>query len=175
MTQLESAKKNIQTAETAYVAEKERQELSYIINEVANGRIVIPKNTGHNIKRLCGIGNGLTTKVNANIGTSDEHPDIAKELEKLKTAIDAGADTIMDLSVGGGLRSVLKNVIEVSDVPVGTVPIYEVATNVLRRGVISDMSWSDIEPILEWQARIGVDFFTIHSGVTREIVEFLKK
>ncbi|MEE8360036.1 MAG: phosphomethylpyrimidine synthase ThiC [Candidatus Omnitrophota bacterium] len=175
MTQMELAKKMTPSDTMQAVAQKEGQELAYIMGEVSLGRIVIPKNVNHNIKKICGIGKGLTTKVNANIGTSDEHPDMPKEMEKLKTAVDSGADTIMDLSVGAGIRSMLKNVIKESDVPVGTVPIYEVATNVLRRGTISDMSWADIEPVLEWQASIGVDFFTIHSGVTKDIVEFLKK
>jgi phosphomethylpyrimidine synthase len=142
---------------------------------VAEGRIVIPKNINHDIKNICGIGRGLRVKVNANIGTSNNRPDMGEELEKLNTAISAGADTVMDLSVGDSIRGMLKGVLDKSTVPVGTVPIYEAATEILKSGHIADMKWADMKRVLESQAVMGVDFFTIHAGVTKEIVRFLKK
>lgn len=175
MTQIEYARKGLTSPEVKVVSEKENLDPSVIREELAQGRIVIPKNITHSIKEICGIGNLLRTKVNANIGTSNNSPNISEEIEKLKIAIEAGTDTVMDLSVGEGIEDMLENVIKESAVPVGTVPIYAVATNLLRTGDISDMRWEDIEAVLEKQAKMGVDFFTIHAGVTKEIVEFLKK
>lgn len=175
MTQIEYARKGLISPEVNLVAEREGIGASIIKDEVAKGRIVIPKNISHDIKNICGIGKNLRTKVNANIGTSDNSPNIDEEIKKLKIAIEAGADTIMDLSIGDGIHDMLKKVIEESSVPVGTVPIYEIATKVLKRGDIADIRWKDIESVLERQAEMGVDFFTIHAGVTKEIVAFLKK
>lgn len=175
MTQIEYARNGLISPEVRAVAEKEGLEASFIKEEVAWGRIVIPKNITHNIKNICGIGKGLRTKVNANIGTSDNSPNIKDEMEKLKIAVEAGADTIMDLSVGNRINEMLENVLKESPLPVGTVPIYEVASNVLKTKEIAFMCWEDIESVLENQAKMGVDFFTIHAGVTKEIVSFLKK
>lgn len=176
MTQLESARQGVITPEIKAVAENENLDISIILEEVSRGRIVIPKNIRHHIKNICGIGKGLRTKVNANIGTSDDCPNIDEEIDKMNTAINAGADCIMDLSVGKSIQVMLNKIITGSQVPVGTVPLYEIATNVLKeKGHISRMTWDDIEPVLKAQAEAGVDFFTIHAGVTKDIVEFLKK
>ncbi len=175
MTQIEYARKGLTSPEVNFVAEREGLDPSFIKEEIARGRIIIPKNVNHNIKNICGIGKGLKTKINANIGTSDDSPDMRMEIEKLKVAIEAGADTVMDLSVGDKIEEMLEAVVRESPVPVGTVPIYEVATNVLKRGDIVDMHWPDIEGVLKRQAKMGVDFFTIHAGVTKEIVQTLKK
>ena len=176
MTQIEYARNGIISPEVTAISKKEKIDPSIIKERVAKGTIVIPRNIKRNIKNICGIGEGLTTKVNANIGTSKNSPKGSfEEIEKLKIALEAGADTVMDLSVGDGIRSMLECVIKESSAPVGTVPIYEVATNVLKTGNIGDMRWEDIEPVLEEQAKMGVDFFTIHAGVTKEIVKFLKK
>jgi len=175
MTQIEQARNGMISKEAKIIAEKEGLDPSYIREAVAEGTVVITKNKLRDTKTICGIGGRLKTKVNANLGASEDSPDIEREMEKLKVAIDAGADTVMDLSVGDKIAEMLKNIIKESTIPVGTVPIYEVATNVLKRGPISDMRWRDIEPVLERQAEAGVDFFTIHAGVTKEIVKFLKK
>lgn len=142
---------------------------------VKSGAIVIPRNKRHAIARVCGIGKGLSTKVNANLGTSGDGFDAPVEAQKLKTAIDAGADTVMDLSVGASIKQALAAIMKDSSVPVGTVPIYQAANDLPAGGSISDMSWKDIEKVLVSQAMMGVDFFTIHAGITGEIVEFLKK
>ena len=175
MTQIEEARNGTISAEVRIVAQKEGLDPALVRQGIAEGTIVITKNNLHAVKNICGIGKHLKTKVNANLGTSEDSPDIKEEIEKLKVAIDAGADTIMDLSVGDKITEMLESIIKESTVPLGTVPLYEVATNVLKRGSISDMRWRDIEPVLERQAEAGVDFFTIHAGVTKRIVEYLKK
>jgi phosphomethylpyrimidine synthase len=175
MTQLELAKKGVITRQMESVAKDEGLTPSAIRDGIKSGRIVIPINNKHAISRVCGIGKGLSTKVNANLGTSGESCDAALESQKLKAAITAGADTVMDLSVGGSIEKMLSGIMKESTVPVGTVPVYEVANDLLAGGAISDMRWNDIERVLISQARLGVDFFTIHAGVTRDIVELLKK
>ena len=125
---------------------------------------------------VCGIGEGLKTKVNANIGTSQGSSRIAVELKKLKISVDNGADAVMDLSTAGDLRAIRKAILRASPVPVGTVPIYEavVAADRKKRPIPS-ITAEDMLAVLEEQAREGVDFFTIHSGVTRKAVDCLKK
>ncbi|NQT05921.1 MAG: phosphomethylpyrimidine synthase ThiC [Candidatus Omnitrophica bacterium] len=175
MTQLESARNNIITDEMRRVSKIEGMDTCTLRDRIASGEIVIPKNTLHKIENICGIGRGLKTKVNANLGASNNAPDMSKEMEKLKIAVEAGADTVMDLSVGKKINDMLNDTLKYSPVPVGTVPLYEVATNILANGDIGDMAWNDIEDVIIRQAEMGVDFFTIHAGVTKEIVEFLKK
>ena len=175
MTQLDYAKKNCITPEIKAVSEREGLEPQVILEGLKAGNIVIPKNVLHNVANICGIGKLLKTKVNANIGTSSDTPDISHEMEKLRVSIGAGADTVMDLSVGSSIDKMLSAVLAESTVPVGTVPIYEVTSRFLNGNDISNMRWEDIEETLLKQARLGVDFFTIHAGVTSEIVEFLKK
>jgi len=175
MTQLEHARNGTITPEMEAAAAIEKKDAAYIRDSIAAGVTVITKNIRHKVARVCAVGKGLKTKVNANLGASDDTPDMAAEKAKLTAAIDSGADTIMDLSVGKCLKEMLDMTIKESTVPVGTVPLYEIATNVLAKGKISDMTWDDIEPVLVSQAKAGVDFFTIHAGVTKDIVEYLKK
>jgi phosphomethylpyrimidine synthase len=143
---------------------------------LASGQAVIPLNMNHKIKSPCAIGRGLSTKINANIGTSTDESRIAEEIEKLKAAIKYGADVLMDLSVGGDLPRTRREVLKYSSVPVGTVPVYEAAVraqkeydNFLKFGA------QDILDVLQAQAEQGVDFFTIHCGVTRSSLETLRK
>lgn len=163
------------TAEVKAVSEKEGIPAAAIMEGVLNGTIVIPRNNTHRVKNVCGIGKNLRTKVNANIGASSASAGIDEEMEKLRAAIGSGADTVMDLTVGDRIDEMLAAVMRESTVPVGTVPIYEIASKVLKKGAIADMRMADIEDVLLRQARLGVDFFTIHAGVTKEIVESLKK
>ncbi len=123
MTQLEAAKKGIITPQMRAVAEAEGLEAEFIREGVAKGTIVIPANINHAKLVPCGIGQGLRTKVNANIGTSPDYGDIDSELEKLRVAIEAGADTVMDLSTGGDISAIRRAIIAASTVPIGTVPI----------------------------------------------------
>jgi ribosome-associated translation inhibitor RaiA len=127
MTQLESAKNGEITAAMRQVAEQEMISPEKLCESVASGEVVIPKNINHHFKPR-GIGMGLRTKVNANIGTSPSHFNLEEELAKLKAAIDAGTDAVMDLSTGGDLAQTLSSVLKNSTVMVGTVPIYRVVS-----------------------------------------------
>jgi len=175
MTQLEYAKNNVITTQMRKVAQQEGLDPVDIKNKLAGGVVVIPANTKRTIPWWCGIGEGLRTKVNANIGMSVKSSSVEEELQKLKTAIKMGADAVMDLSCGGDIRYNLELMLKNSCVPIGTVPVYEAAALAQSKfGSISGIAEPDFFNILEEQARIGVDFFTIHAGVTREVVSYLK-
>ncbi|MHA1238836.1 MAG: phosphomethylpyrimidine synthase [Candidatus Odinarchaeia archaeon] len=175
MTIMQLAKKGVITEEIKKVAEIEGIAPEKIMRGVAKGRIVITKNVvRENVKPL-GIGKGLYTKVNANVGTSADIADINLEVEKAKVAVKFGADTVMDLSTGGNIDSVRTAIIRNLDVPVGTVPIYQAAINALnKKGAIVDMSEDDMFNAIIKHAKDGVDFVTVHCGVTKGIVEKMK-
>lgn len=172
---MELAKLNKASPEMRYIARQEGITLEELKRRVKEGRIVILKNLKRKIKP-CAIGEGLRTKVNANLGTSRDKIDAKEELRKMRTAIRYGADAIMDLSTGGDLRKIRRLILKNSDVPVGTVPIYQVAIEVSKkRGHISRITREDILKVFEEQAQDGVDFFTVHSGVTLSTLFRLKK
>lgn len=176
MTQLEYAKRGTLTPEMKAVAKSECMASKELLKEVAEGRIVIPSNRLRKKSKLCGIGKGLRTKINANIGTSADLSNLNVELKKLKAAVEYGADTVMDLSTGGDLKKIRKAMLKASSVPLGTVPIYEVAVMAERKKrQIPSITRDEMFTVLEEQAKEGVDFFTIHCGVTTETVERLKK
>ena len=175
MTQIEAAKKKILTPEMKYIAEKEEINPDELLENIASGKVVILKNTNHNIKPV-GIGKGLRTKINANIGTSPEKMNVEEEIAKLKVAIDHGADTVMDLSLGAILNEVRKRVLENSSIPVGTVPIYQVGYELSKsKKKIQEMTIDDFLFVLEKQAKEGVDFVTIHAGVTKKAWSYVKE
>jgi len=147
--------------------------LSDIKAGLNNGTIVIPANSRRNMKRPCAIGKGMKTKVNANLGLSPGHSGIANELNKLKVAEEFGADTVMDLSTGPLLNKLRQIVLKESTVPVGTVPVYEIAC--MSKNKIASMKESDFTDVLWKQAAEGVDFFTVHSGITLELVKYAEK
>jgi phosphomethylpyrimidine synthase len=176
MTQLEYAKNNTLTPLMRKIAHQESLHPKLILNRIKEGKIVIPANKTHRIRKPCGIGLGLRTKVNANIGTSTDKSQIEDELRKLEVALKYNTDTVMDLSVGGDLKKIRKEIIKHSPVPVGTVPIYEVAVNTQKnRRDFLQFTVDDILSVLEQQARDGVDFFTIHAGVNQKSLQVLKK
>lgn len=179
MTQLESAKKKKITSEMRRVARDEELTPEYIRSRIAEGTVVIPVNVKHrklNKLRIVAIGKGLRTKVNANIGSSPDRVNLAEEKSKLDAAIKAGADTVMDLSTGGDIGKIRRKILQRSVVPVGTVPIYQAACETARKGrKISKMDIENIFSIIEQQAEEGVDFMTVHCGVTRKIIETLRK
>jgi len=147
-----------------------------LLKRIKDGTVVIPLNNTRSIPKPCGVGLGLRTKINANIGTSTDQPQIADELKKLLIAVQYGADTVMDLSVGGDLNGIRRKIMKASAVPVGTVPIYEIAVNAQKQKKhLLNFTVDDILSVLETQAKSGVDFFTIHSGVTRESTAVLQK
>lgn len=179
MTQLEWAKKKKITSEMRKVARDEDLTPEYIRSCIAEGTVVIPVNLKyHKRKRLqiIGIGKGLRTKVNANIGSSPDRVNLTEEKSKLDAAIKAGADTVMDLSTGGDIGEIRRMVLERSILPVGTVPIYQAACETARKGKkISKMDIDEIFRMIKQQAEEGVDFMTVHCGVTRRIVETLRR
>jgi len=179
MTLIEKCRRGEISEEIEKVAEEEKQSVEFILQGLIEGTIVIPKNS-FTVYRLPftvkGIGKGLRTKINANIGTSPQRVNLEEEKEKLLTAIKYGADTVMDLSTGGNLREIRKMVLENSTVPVGTVPIYQVACETaMKNKPISEMDPEDLFQVIEEQAKEGVDFMTVHCGLTREALEILKK
>lgn len=142
---------------------------------IVDGRAVFTLNAEKRIERPCVIGEGLRTKVNANIGTSADVADEGFELEKLSAAEEAGADTLMDLSTGGDIDAVRRRIISESKVPVGTVPIYQAAIESQEKhGSIVQMTADDMFEAIERHAADGVDFVTVHCGVTSRALESLQ-
>jgi phosphomethylpyrimidine synthase len=176
MTLLQQARAGIITDEIRAVARYEELSPEYVRDGLAAGTIVIPKNSGRNLERIRGIGKGLRTKINANIGSSPYHMDVKEELAKLKAAVAYGADAVMDLSLGCKLNSIRKKIIAASPVMIGTVPIYQTAYDLSRKKKdITDMKISDFLKTVESQAREGVDFMTIHSGVNLAALDALER
>ena len=176
MTQLELARKGVISPQMIQVAEQEKVEAEFVRCGVAEGTIVIPANINHPSLVPCGIGQGLKTKVNANIGTSSDFGGIDTELEKLRVTIDAGADTVMDLSTGGDISAIRRAVITASPLPVGTVPIYQAGIEAIDRcSAIVKMTVDDLFAAIEEHVRDGVDFITVHCGVTRSAIARLKQ
>lgn len=173
-TQLEQARQGRVTPLMKRVAAREKVPAEMLRRGVAAGTSVIPHNRLRKMRLPCAIGSGLSTKINANIGTSKDASDIQRELTKMRVAVDLGSDTIMDLSTGPRLVETRRAIMRASPVPVGTVPIYEMVVGRLgRAGRVADLTVDEIFGVLERQARDGVDFFTIHAGVTRGVLHAL--
>jgi phosphomethylpyrimidine synthase len=176
MTQTEKARKGVLTPALKKVAAAEGIAAETLAGRVARGLVVIPFNPNHSPARPAGIGQGLRTKVNVNIGTSRDFPLLADELRKVKISLAHGADTLMDLSTGGDLRKIRRAILARTPVPLGTVPIYQAAVKAIdRRGTIVDMAEEDLFEAVESQAREGVDFMTVHSGLTLKAIDRLKE
>ena len=171
------AKNGKVTKEMEVVAQNEELDIEFIRKGIARGRIIIPKSNRRDTNPI-GIGEGLLVKINANIGSSKRVCNIKEELEKAKIAVKYGADTVMDLSTGVTEQDVItirKNILNEVKVPIGTVPIYQSALRSLeKKGAIINFDEDDLFNVIEEQAKEGVDFFTIHVGVTKQIVEYLK-
>ncbi len=175
MTQLESARKGVTTPEMVQAAKYEGVSPEEIRCRVAEGSVVIPKNTLRTFEAR-GIGQGLRTKINANIGTSADHANLPEELDKLRVAIDAGADAVMDLSTGGDIDAILAGMIEHSSVMIGTVPIYRSISKLFAGGLTcQDLTEDAIFADIEHEARMGVDFMTVHCGISRRTLAVLEK
>ncbi|WP_455392008.1 phosphomethylpyrimidine synthase ThiC [[Eubacterium] cellulosolvens] len=164
------------TEELLEIARVEGHSPEELRKKVLAGHIVVPRNPRHNPK-LVGIGSGLSVKINVNLGTSPDHISLDEELEKAKIAIKYGTDTIMDLSIGGDIDLIRREIIKSVDVPLGTVPIYQAGLEVARakNGAIVDMTEDQIFNAIEKHAKDGVDFMTVHCGVTKESVERLRR
>lgn len=174
MTRIELAKKGIITDEMKGTALAEGISPERLAADIAEGLTVIPRNINHNIKSI-GIGKGLRTKVNANIGTSKDKISFDDEMEKLDILVKYGADAVMDLSTGGPIKDLRRLLLSKSPISVGTVPIYETAVIAAENyGRISKMTTDDLFRIIGNHAEEGVDFVTVHCGLTRKAIERLK-
>lgn len=175
MTQKERAAKGEVTEEIRAVGRAEGIDPEIVRAHVAAGKAVIPANKNRT-QTIVGIGKGLRTKVNASIGTSTEIADIGMEVEKARVAEQYGADTLMDLSVGGDIAGVRKAVMDAISLPVGTVPLYEAfAIAIEKYGAAVNMPAELLFEITEKQCAEGVAFMAIHCGINRKTVEMLRK
>jgi len=175
MTRMEEAKRGTVTGEFDVIARDERTTGEAVRQGVASGEVTVCTST---VRKICpvAIGKGLRIKVNANIGTSSDASSVEEEVEKAHVAVRYGADMIMDLSTGGDIPRTRERILEAVEVPVGTVPIYEAAVWAARhrKGMVR-MTADDLFSIVEEQLAQGVDFITVHCGVTRGVVERLKE
>src|SRR5437773_4742851 len=169
MTQMEQARRGQITDEMKYVAAVEGTDPESLRARIAAGVAIIPKNVHHDFNPI-GVGRGLSTKVNANIGTSGHHQQLHEEVEKLKVAIACGAEMVMDLSTGDELDRIRLEILRRCPVILGTVPIYQAVAD---RGSVYEMTSDDLFGVIEKHARDGVDFVTVHCGVSREAVRRL--
>jgi len=175
MTQLEAARSGKITYEMEAVADQEELSPEYVRAGIAEGKIVIPHNIRRSGVKPCGIGTGLKTKVNANLGTSPDEPSLSNEMEKLEIAVKYGADTVMDLSTGGDLDEIRRRFLDESPVTVGSVPIYNAAVEAVRNEKpIVEMTDDDIFRAIERHVSDGIDFITVHCGTTMEVLKRLK-
>jgi phosphomethylpyrimidine synthase len=174
MTQLEEAIKERTTKEMRYVAGKEDIDINILRKDIANGLIVIPANKNHKNLNPIGIGKNLSVKVNANIGASPEKSGLEKELEKLRISLEIGTDTIMDLTILKNhkqINEIRKAITEKCLIPLGTVPIYQTA---VETG-IEDMNIKNYLDVFEKNAKEGIDFTTVHAGITKNVFPSLEK
>lgn len=176
MTQLELAREGTLSPQMRAVAEKEGIDPETVREMVAEGSVVIPANINHKRLEPCGIGKALRTKVNANIGTSSDYGDVNTELEKLQAAASAQADTVMDLSTGGDINAIRCAIIDSTSLPLGTVPLYQAGIEAINKwGSIVAMPVDHLFAAIQEQAEDGVDFMTVHCGVTRKTVSRLRQ
>lgn len=174
MTQLIEARKGNITPEMEYVANKENINVEKLRKYIASGKVVIPKNNTNNTIPT-GIGKGLHTKINANIGSSTEMEDINVELEKVDVIVKYGADALMDLSTGPGLLEIRKAIRKKTNIPLGTVPIYQAGVETINTNkAVVDMDEDTIFKVITKQAKEGIDFITVHCGITKDSIESIK-
>jgi phosphomethylpyrimidine synthase len=173
---MDAAKRGKITEEMRIVAENEGVSPRRIRQRLADGTVIITRNIQRENVYPVGIGKGLHVKVNANVGTSPDLCNLNLEIEKARVAVKYGADTVMDLSTAGNLDETRRVLLKAVNVPVGTVPIYQAAIEVAnKKGAIIHMTEDDIFNVIEKHAKDGVDFMTVHCGVTQQIVKRLAK
>jgi phosphomethylpyrimidine synthase len=172
VSQMHYARKGLITEEMLYIAEREKLKPELVRDEVAAGRMIIPANINHPELEPMAIGVESLCKINANIGNSAITSDVDEELKKLHTAVHFGADTVMDLSTGGGIHEIREAILRHSPVPIGTVPIYEAVSRVKR---IEDLNADLMLEVIEEQAQQGVDYMTIHAGVLVQYLPLISK
>ena len=172
-TQLDAAKKGIITEEMNVVAAKEDIEVDLLLSKVASGEVVIPANKNHEALSPEGVGTGLRTKINVNLGVSRDCNNVDAELEKAKKAIEMKAESIMDLSSYGKTFEFRNRLIDISTAMIGTVPVYD-AVGYYDKD-LKDITPSEFIKIVERHAQDGVDFMTIHAGINKETAEIFKR
>ncbi len=171
-TQMDAARKGIVTTEMRRVADKEKMDIKILTELVAKGRVVIPSNINHKNLQPEGVGEGLRTKINVNLGISKDCSDIEIEMKKVKKAIELNAEAIMDLSSYGKTSEFRRKLIEVSTAMIGTVPIYDAIGFYEKE--LPDITEQEFIDVVEKHAKDGVDFMTIHAGITLECVHKFK-
>lgn len=171
-TQMDAAKKSIKTKEMLRVAEREFMEVEKIMELVAEGKVVIAANKSHHSIDACGIGEGLTTKINVNLGISKDCSNIENELMKVRKSLELKADAIMDLSSFGKTAEFRRKLIEISPAAIGTVPIYDAIGFYDKE--LQDISSTEFIDVIQKHAEDGVDFMTIHAGLNRDAVHRFK-
>lgn len=175
MTQIEEAKKGNVTPAVQAVAGEEGSSPESIAKTIAKGEAVIPLNPNHGSIHAVGIGKNLRTKVNVNIGSSEDFPELENELKKTEISLKYKTDTLMDLSTGGNIKKIRKAILDKARIPLGTVPLYEVAIrSIADHGAIIEMKEEEIFDVIEQQAEEGVDFMTVHAGLTSKAINRLK-
>jgi phosphomethylpyrimidine synthase len=156
------------------VAKEEELDLALVKQGVQKGTIVILKNRLHQWAKPVGVGKGLKTKINVNLGTSPDRVDLDLELRKVKLSMELGADTVMDLSTGGEIRDLRLAVLKESKIPVGTVPIYEAVCKLAQSGkTLVEMTKDSLFSVIEDHLKTGVDFLTVHCGLTRRALPII--
>ena len=176
MTQIFEAKRGNLTREMKRIARIEKVSPEEIAQGLAQGTLIILGNRKHKGVSPVGIGKGLRTKVNANIGTSRDRVSVKEELRKLKVAVECGTDTVMDLSTGGNLCRIRRRVLEECRLPLGTVPVYQSAVEAVRKSkMLANMNKDDMFSIIEKQLAEGVDFITVHCGLTMSALERVRR
>lgn len=176
MTQRKAARKGTITPQMEAAARAEGLDSDLLAQGIADGTVVLFANTQHQDVVPTAVGKGLRTKVNANLGTSSDMGDLSAELAKLKAAVDAGTDAVMDLSTGGDLRAIRREILKACRLPLGTVPVYQAAVEATQmRGAVVNMTEEDLFQTIQEQAQDGVDFITVHCGVTLSALERLRR
>ncbi len=171
-SQMHYARQGVITEEMAYIAHREKITAELVRDEVARGRMIIPANINHpELEPMC-IGVASLCKINSNIGNSAVTSNVEEELKKLHTSVHYGADTVMDLSTGGGIHEIREAILRHSPVPIGTVPIYEAISRVRR---VEDLDAKVMLEVIEEQAQQGVDYMTIHAGVLIQYLPMVSK
>src|SRR5271169_2747203 len=171
-SQMHYARRGVITEEMGYIAHREKIAPELVRDEVARGRMIIPANINHPELEPMAIGVESLCKINANIGNSAVTSNVDEELKKLHTSVHYGADTVMDLSTGGGIHEIREAILRHSPVPIGTVPIYEAISRVKR---VEDLTASVMLEVIEEQAMQGVDYMTIHAGVLIQYLPMVSK
>jgi phosphomethylpyrimidine synthase len=172
-TQMDAAKKGIVTREIRIVAEKEKMEPEKLMDLMARGKVIIPANKNHKNLDPEGVGEGLRTKINVNLGISKDCANVDLEIDKARLAIDLKAEAIMDLSCYGKTREFRRKLIDMSPAMIGTVPIYD-AVGFYEKDLV-DITVDEFFNVVETHALDGVDFVTIHAGLNRATAEKIRK